>query len=126
MTELQAIALGLKTETDYDDFSCFADDFAEKAMPIVLETAVAIIKEGGELKDMQGYNFETPKGVMEVRVADIGNGRWYPSTSSPWWEAKISSVDIGDPSIGYRTQALALANGIVDQLAKLYGEEFNE
>ena len=125
--ELEDIAKELLSKEEFYHMGDFMDEYHPLIWDKVLEFTKSLVEEDGIPEDHTGYGWELkPHGEMEVLCCQLENGKYYPSVSSPWWEAKISSVDVSDPDLGYDTPAEAFASGIVDLLSNLYGAELSE
>lgn len=125
--QLESIAKDLLSSKEFYDTGDFADEYSPLIWDKVLEFTKSLIEEDGILENYTGYDWQLePYGEMEVRCCELESGKYYPSVSSSWWEAKISSVDVSCPDLGFDTQAEALASGIVDLLCQLYGAELTE
>jgi hypothetical protein len=124
---LEQIANDLKARKEFADTSDFADEYSPLILPILTEYFEEVIKQDGVLGDHEGYEITLGQhGVAEILLCHIERGIYYPSVSSPWWEAKISSVDTSDPDIGTPKPAVALAWGLVDVLINLFGADIEE
>jgi hypothetical protein len=124
--QLESIAKDLLSKNEFYDVGDFADEYSPLIWDKVLAFTTSLIEEDGIPEHYTGYGFQTQHGEMEVLCCELESGKYYPSVSSPWWEAKISSVDVEDPELGFNTPAEALASGIVDLLCNLYGAELTE
>jgi len=128
--DLQAIAKiaeDLKAKGNYTEIGEFADDLSPLILPTLTEFFKALITREGIPADYTGYEFPmVPFGVAEVLLCHLEGGRYYPSVSSDWYEAKISSVDTSDPTLGTTDPAEALAMGLDDLLCHLFGANIED
>ena len=118
------IAEDLKAQNEYYDTGDFADDLSPLIFPSLIDFFKALLAKDGIPEDYTGYDFPiVPFGVAEVRLCHLEGGRYYPSVSSDWWEAKISSVDTSDTTLGTTDPAEALAMGLDDLICNLIGAD---
>jgi hypothetical protein len=125
--KFKEIADELLSKEEYADTGDFADEFSPLILPHLLEYTRKLLKSEGVPDDYYGYAWDLePYGFMEVLLCHLEGGRYYPSVSSDWWEAKISSVDIDDPDLGTTDPAEAMAWGLADLLCNLFGASVEE
>lgn len=128
--DLQAIATiaeNLKAKKTYNEIGEFADDFSPLIFPDLVEFFKALIDRDGIPSDYTGYQFPVLTfGIAEILLCHLEGGLFYPSVSSDWYEAKISSVDTSDPTIGTTDASEALAMGLDDLLCNLFGADIEK
>jgi hypothetical protein len=128
--DLQAIskiAKDIKAKKTYNEMGEFADDFSPLIFPHLVEFFNALIEKDGIPSDYTGYTFPIiPFGVAEILLCHLEEGRYYPSVSSDWYEAKISSVDTSEPDLGTKDPSEALAMGFDDLLCNLFGADIEK
>lgn len=91
---------------DHDPEEAY-DDICNAIHPECEKLAQALIDQDGIPDDNCGWDLEG----REILLCQPDEGRYIPSVSSDYWEAKASSVD---PELAFDDPVEALASGLAD------------